>query len=115
VNSLFQDTPAVAKGLFEGLTASAADDVKALRIARLELDDAYLRRSTTGISACWLGQFTPQELAMLPTAFSVGGDGATTTSVRRPVAPARDQHTDQGDGAEYGVYSNTGGQASTRA
>ena len=41
VNSLFQDAPAVAKGLFEGLAAAATDAIKARRIARLELDDAY--------------------------------------------------------------------------
>ncbi len=41
VNSLFQDTPALAKGIFEGLTAGAVDDIRALRIAKLELDDAY--------------------------------------------------------------------------
>jgi pyruvate-ferredoxin/flavodoxin oxidoreductase len=115
VNSLFQDTPAVAKGLFEGITASAADDVKALRVARLELEDAYVPDvhdryfRTLG----W-DKFTPQELAMLPTAFSVGGDGATydigfgalsrllTTSTPIKVMVLN-----------TGVYSNTGGQAST--
>ena len=115
VNSLFQDTPAVAKGLFEGLTASAADDVKALRIARLELEDAYVPEIHDRYfrMLSW-DQFTPQELAMLPTAFSVGGDGATydigfgalsrllTTSTPIKVMVLN-----------TGVYSNTGGQAST--
>ena len=41
VNSLFQDTPAVAKGLFEGLSAEASGDIRALRIAKLDLDDEY--------------------------------------------------------------------------
>ncbi|HXW09933.1 MAG TPA: 2-oxoacid:acceptor oxidoreductase family protein, partial [Steroidobacteraceae bacterium] len=115
VNSLFQDTPAVAKGLFEGLTANALDDVKALRIARLELDDAYDPAShdrqfrTFG----WT-EFTPQELALLPTAFSIGGDGATydigfgalsrLLTTRTPIKVMV---------VNTGVYSNTGGQAST--
>jgi pyruvate-ferredoxin/flavodoxin oxidoreductase len=115
VNSLFQDTPAVAKGLFEGLTASAAEDVKALRIARLELEDAYLPEVHDRYFRTfdWT-QFTPQELALLPTAFSIGGDGATydigfgalsrllTTNTPIKVVVLN-----------TGVYSNTGGQAST--
>jgi len=115
VNSLFQDTPAVAKGLFEGITAGAADDIKALRIARLELEDAYLPEVHDQYFRMFgWNQFTPQELAMLPTAFSVGGDGATydigfgalsrllTTSTPIKVMVLN-----------TGVYSNTGGQAST--
>ncbi len=115
VNSLFQDTPAVAKGLFEGLTASATDDIKALRVARLELEDAYLPEVHDRYFRMFgWDQFTPQELAMLPTAFSVGGDGATydigfgalsrllTTSTPIKVMVLN-----------TGVYSNTGGQAST--
>ena len=41
VNSLFQDTPAVAKGIFEGLSADALEHVKAIRTAKLELADDY--------------------------------------------------------------------------
>ena len=115
VNSLFQDTPAVAKGLFEGITAGAADDIKALRIARLELEDAYLPEvHDLYFRMFGWDKFTPQELAMLPTAFSVGGDGATydigfgalsrllTTSTPIKVMVLN-----------TGVYSNTGGQTST--
>jgi pyruvate-ferredoxin/flavodoxin oxidoreductase len=115
VNSLFQDTPAVAKGLFEGISASAVDDVKALRIARLELEDAYLPEvhdryfRTFG----W-DQFTPQELAMLPTTFSVGGDGATYDigfgALSRLLATSTPIKVMV---LNTGVYSNTGGQAST--
>ncbi|EJW09392.1 Putative oxidoreductase, Fe-S subunit [Rhodovulum sp. PH10] len=115
VNSLFQDTPAVAKGLFEGLTAAATDDVKALRIAKLELDDAYDPAvhdkyfKTFG----W-PNFTPDELALLPTVISMGGDGATydigfgalsrLLATRTPIKVVV---------LNTGVYSNTGGQAST--
>ncbi|MCJ7453730.1 MAG: thiamine pyrophosphate-dependent enzyme, partial [Steroidobacteraceae bacterium] len=115
VNSLFQDTPAVAKGLFEGITAGAADDIKALRIAQLELDDTYLPEvHDLYFRMFGWDKFTAQELAMLPTAFSVGGDGATydigfgalsrllTTSTPIKVMVLN-----------TGVYSNTGGQTST--
>jgi pyruvate-ferredoxin/flavodoxin oxidoreductase len=115
VNSLFQDTPAVAKGLFEGLTAGSVDDIKALRIAKLELEEAYepAVHDRYFRTFSW-NEFTPQELALLPTAFSVGGDGATydigfgalsrllTTSTPIKVMVLN-----------TGVYSNTGGQAST--
>ncbi len=115
VNSLFQDAQPLAKGIFEGLVASALDDVRALRTARLELEegydpavhDTYFRHFT------W-AEFTPDEMALLPTVMTIGGDGATY---------------DIGFGAlsrllvtdtpikvvvlNSGVYSNTGGQAST--
>jgi pyruvate-ferredoxin/flavodoxin oxidoreductase len=115
VNSLFQDTPALAKGLFEGLTANAIDDVKALRVAQLECEDAYQPAIHDDYFRMFgWDQFTPQELALLPTAFSFGGDGATydigfgalsrllTTSTPIKVMVLN-----------TGAYSNTGGQTST--
>ncbi len=115
VNSLFQDTPAVAKGLFEGITADAAEDIKALRIAALELEDAYQPEVHDRYfqTFTW-DQFTPQELSMLPTAFSIGGDGATydigfgaLSRVMATSTPIKVMVLNSG------VYSNTGGQAST--
>ncbi len=115
VNSLFQDAQPLAKGIFEGLVASGLDDVRALRTARLELDDAYdpAIHDTFFRHFGW-EQFTPEELVLLPTVMTIGGDGATY---------------DIGFGAlsrllvtdtpikvvvlNSGVYSNTGGQAST--
>ena len=115
VNSLFQDAPAVAKGIFEGLSAEASDDIRALRIARLDLDDEYdpLVHDRFFRLFGW-GQFTSEELALLPTVISMGGDGATydigfgalsrllatTTPIKVVVL-------------NTGAYSNTGGQAST--
>jgi pyruvate-ferredoxin/flavodoxin oxidoreductase len=115
VNSLFQDTPAVAKGLFEGMAAEALDDIKALRIARLELDDAYdVTVHDKAFRSLGWDQFTPHEMSLLPTVVSMGGDGATydigfgalsrllTTSTPIKVVVLN-----------TGAYSNTGGQAST--
>jgi pyruvate-ferredoxin/flavodoxin oxidoreductase len=115
VNSLFQDTPAVAKGLFEGLTANATDDVKALRIARLELEDAYQPAIHDPYFRMFgWDKFTPQELALLPTAFSIGGDGATYDigfgALSRLLATSTPIKVLV---LNTGVYSNTGGQAST--
>jgi pyruvate-ferredoxin/flavodoxin oxidoreductase len=115
VNSLFQDTAPVAKGLFEGLSASVVGDYAAMRAAKLDLEDQYnpevhdqLLRYLT-----W-HQFSEEERALLPAVISMGGDGATY---------------DIGFGAlsrllvtdtpikvvvlNTGVYSNTGGQSST--
>ncbi len=115
VNSLFQDTPAVAKGIFEGLSAEASGDIRALRIAKLDLDDEYDPEvhdrffRTFGWS-----QFTPEEMSLLPTVISMGGDGATydigfgalsrLLSTSTPIKVVV---------LNTGVYSNTGGQTST--
>ena len=115
VNSLFQDTPAVAKGIFEGLCAEASGDIRALRIAKLELDDDYDPQVHDRFFRLFgWNQFTSEELGLLPTVISMGGDGATydigfgalsrllstTTPIKVVVL-------------NTGVYSNTGGQAST--
>ncbi len=115
VNSLFQDTPAVAKGLFEGLSAEASDDIRALRIAKLELDDDYDPQVHDRFFELfgWT-EFTPEELSLLPTVISMGGDGATydigfgalsrLLSTSTPIKVVV---------LNSGAYSNTGGQAST--
>jgi pyruvate-ferredoxin/flavodoxin oxidoreductase len=115
VNSLFQDHPAVAKGIFEGLAAEATDDVRALRSAKLELDDEYDPAvhdkffKTFG----W-ADFTQEELSLMPTVFCIGGDGATYDigfgSLSRILATSTPVKTMI---LNTGVYSNTGGQAST--
>lgn len=115
VNSLFQDAQPLAKGIFEGLTASAVEDVRALRTARLELEDAYepAVHDPYFRYLSW-SQFTPEELDLLPTVMTIGGDGATydigfgalsrLLATRTPVKVMV---------LNTGVYSNTGGQAST--
>ncbi|MDR3068513.1 MAG: 2-oxoacid:acceptor oxidoreductase family protein, partial [Cellulomonas sp.] len=77
VNSLFQDAQPLAQGMFEGIAAQAARTVRALRTARLELDDAYdpARDDKALAMLHWHG-FTDDELAMLPVFLTVSGDGA---------------------------------------
>jgi pyruvate-ferredoxin/flavodoxin oxidoreductase len=115
VNSLFQDTPALAKGLFEGAAADAALEFKAQRIADLELADAYDPATHDSLFRFFGWEsFNETERARLPTVFSVGGDGATydigfgalsrILATRTPIKAVV---------LNTGAYSNTGGQAST--
>lgn len=115
VNSLFQDAPALAKGIFEGVCADVIEDVKAMRVARLELEDGYDPQKHDRFFRYfnWT-QFTQSELASLPTVFSMGGDGATydigfgalsrLLTTKTPIKVVV---------LNTGGYSNTGGQAST--
>ncbi len=115
VNSLFQDSPAVSKGIFEGLTASAAVDFKAMRVARLELGDAYNPATDDAFlrNFGW-PEFSPEERAILPTVISISGDGAAYDigfgSLSRLLASKTPVKVVV---LNSGVYSNTGGQTST--
>ncbi|MDR0577726.1 MAG: 2-oxoacid:acceptor oxidoreductase family protein [Candidatus Accumulibacter sp.] len=115
VNSLFQDAQPLAKGLFEGISAQNAPDVRALRMARLELDNAYApeEHDKEFRYLSW-PQFTREELALLPTVITIGGDGATYdigfgafSRILASGTPIKALVLNTG------VYSNTGGQAST--
>jgi len=115
VNSLFQDAPALAKGIFEGLAADHVATVRARRIAELELADAYdpalhdkpLRR------LAW-ADFTAEELTGLPIVVSMGGDGATYDIGFGALSKVLSTHTPiKVVILNTGAYSNTGGQAST--
>ncbi len=115
INSLFQDTPAVAKGVFEGLAAAAAGDYRALRTAKLDLEDHYNPEVHDRFFTFFdWQQFSPEERALMPVVLSIGGDGATYDigfgALSRLLA------TDTPIKVvvlNTGAYSNTGGQAST--
>ncbi len=115
VNSLFQDAQPLAKGIFEGLAAQLAGDVRALRLARLELEDSY-RPEVHDAQLRYLSweQFTAGELGLLPTVMTLGGDGATydigfgaLSRILTSGTPLKVVVLNSG------AYSNTGGQAST--
>ncbi len=115
VNSLFQDGPALSKGIFEGLTATAAVDFKALRVARLELADAYDSATDDAFlrNFEW-HEFSSKERSLLPTVINISGDGAAYDigfgALSRLLAsntPVKVMVLNSG------VYSNTGGQTST--
>ena len=115
VNSLFQDAQPLAKGIFEGISAQVSPDIRALRIARLELDDAYVpeKHDPELRTLSWV-QFTEEELRLLPTVLTIGGDGASydigfgaLSRILASMTPIKMLVLNTG------AYSNTGGQAST--
>ncbi|MFN8195299.1 MAG: 2-oxoacid:acceptor oxidoreductase family protein [Nocardioidaceae bacterium] len=115
VNSLFQDAQPLAKGIFEGISSQAVDDIRAIRQARLELADAFDPADEHAVlSRLTWSQFTHEERSLLPTILSIGGDGATydigfgaLSRVLASDTPIKVLVLDTG------VYSNTGGQIST--
>ncbi|MBP6655201.1 MAG: 2-oxoacid:acceptor oxidoreductase family protein, partial [Propionivibrio sp.] len=115
VNSLFQDAQPLAKGIFEGISAQTVADVRALRVARLELDDAYVpEKYEQAMRMLSWSDFTKQELALMPTVMTIGGDGATydigfgaLSRILASDTPIKVLVLNTG------AYSNTGGQAST--
>ncbi|MEI7611712.1 MAG: 2-oxoacid:acceptor oxidoreductase family protein [Betaproteobacteria bacterium] len=115
VNSLFQDAQPLAKGLFEGISAQTVADVRALRIAKLELADAYVpEKHDQEMRMMSWPQFTKAELNLLPIVMTIGGDGATydigfgaLSRILASDTPIKVLVLNTG------AYSNTGGQAST--
>ena len=115
VNSLFQDSAPLAKGIFEGLSATNTEEIKALRIAALELQDSYDEKVHDEYFKyfSW-SDFSGKELALQPAVIDLGGDGATydigfgalsrLLSTSTPVKVVV---------LNSGTYSNTGGQTST--
>jgi pyruvate-ferredoxin/flavodoxin oxidoreductase len=115
VNSLFQDAQPLAKGIFEGIAAQTVADVRALRTARLELDDAYdPEQHDQALRLLSWEQFSKAELDLLPTVLTIGGDGATYDigfgALSRILASGTPIKVLV---LNTGAYSNTGGQAST--
>ncbi|MDO8107714.1 2-oxoacid:acceptor oxidoreductase family protein [Isoptericola sp. b441] len=115
VNSLFQDAQPLAKGIFEGVAHELVDEVRAMRTARLELDDAYdpARHLPIMQRLTW-ERLTKDELALMPTIMTIGGDGASydigfgaLSRVLASDTPIKVMVLNSG------AYSNTGGQTST--
>ncbi|MBI5792376.1 MAG: 2-oxoacid:acceptor oxidoreductase family protein, partial [Rhodocyclales bacterium] len=112
---LFQDSPSVAMGLFEGHMAKMAEGFKAVRMAEKELandflpdrDNDFFRRFT------W-HEFNEEEWLLCPPVVSLGGDGAmydigfqNLSRALMSGMPVKILVVDTQ------VYSNTGGQACT--
>ena len=112
---LFQDSPSVAMGIFEGHMAKMAEGFKTVRIAEKELagdylpdrDDDFFRRFT------W-HDFSADEWLLSPPVVSLGGDGAmydigfqNLSRALMSGMPIKVLVVDTQ------VYSNTGGQACT--
>ena len=114
-NHLFQDTPSLAMGVFEGHMAKMAEGFKAIRLAELELADEY-RPSEHDEFFTYFNwqQFSDEEFHLCPPVVAVGGDGAmydigfqNLSRLMMSGKPVKVLVVDTQ------VYSNTGGQACT--
>ncbi|GAB4297338.1 MAG: hypothetical protein Kow0096_15320 [Thiohalomonadaceae bacterium] len=114
-SNLFQDSPSMAMGLFEGHMVKMADGFKAIRMAELELAGKY----NPEVHQPFFRQFdwkdfSDEEWLLCPPVVAVGGDGAMYDigfqNLSRALAselPIKVMVVDTQ------VYSNTGGQACT--
>ncbi len=114
-NHLFQDSPSMAMGIFEGHMARMAEGFKAIRKAELELDGKYDSKKHDELFTYfdWHG-FTDEEWELCPPVVAVGGDGAMYDigfqNLSRLMASGKPIKVLVVDTQ---VYSNTGGQACT--
>ncbi|MBW2508970.1 MAG: 2-oxoacid:acceptor oxidoreductase family protein, partial [Deltaproteobacteria bacterium] len=76
-NHLFQDSPSMAMGIFEGHMAKMAEGFKALRMAELELANKYRPAEHDEFFTYFnWRQFSDEEWELCPPVVAVGGDGA---------------------------------------
>ncbi len=112
---LFQDSPSVAMGLFEGHMAKMAEGFKAVRMAKLELEGKYneIEHKEFFTYYGWK-DFSDEEWHLCPPVVSIGGDGAMYDigfqNLSRALASG---HPIKVLVLDTQVYSNTGGQACT--
>ena len=114
-NNLFQDSPSMAMGIFEGHMAHMADGFKAVRMAEIELNGGYNKDKHEDFFTYYnWKQFTDDELHLCPPVVSIGGDGAmydigfqNLSRMMMSGKPIKVLILDTQ------VYSNTGGQACT--
>ena len=112
---LFQDSPSVAMGIFEGHMRKMAEGFKAVRQAKLELDGKYNGAEHDAFFTYFdWKQFSDEEWLLCPPVVSVGGDGAmydigfqNLSRLMASGVPIKVLVLDTQ------VYSNTGGQACT--
>ena len=112
---LFQDSPSVALGLFEGHMAKMADGFKAVRMAEIELAGGY-NADEHGRFFTYFNwaQFSDEEWLLCPPVVAIGGDGAMYDigfqNLSRALMTGKPVKIMVVDTQ---VYSNTGGQAAS--
>ena len=114
-NHLFQDSPSLAIGLFEGHMRKMADGFVAVRRAQAILDGSYdAERTEQELAELDWQHFTDEEFALCPPIVAMGGDGAMLDigfqNLSRLMASGKPIRVVVLDTQ---VYSNTGGQACT--
>jgi pyruvate-ferredoxin/flavodoxin oxidoreductase len=114
-NHLFQDSPSLAMGVFEGHMAKMAEGFKAIRMAEIELDGGYNQQEHGEFFTYFNWKnFSDEEFHLCPPVVSMGGDGAmfdigfqNLSRMMMSGKPVKVLILDTQ------VYSNTGGQACT--
>ncbi len=114
-SNLFQDSPSMAMGIFEGHMSKMAEGFKAIRMAELELQGKYNPNEHDAFFTHFnWRQFSDEEFKLCPPVVSVGGDGAmydigfqNLSRMMMSGMPIKVLVLDTQ------VYSNTGGQACT--
>ncbi|KAA6183795.1 pyruvate ferredoxin oxidoreductase [Thiohalocapsa marina] len=114
-NHLFQDSPSMALGLFEGHMRKMAEGFKAIRMARLELDGGYNpAEHAEALTYFDWRAFSDEEWLLCPPVVAVGGDGAMYDIGFQNLSRAlMTGHPVKILVLDTQVYSNTGGQACT--
>ncbi len=114
-NHLFQDSPSLAMGIFEGHMSKMAEGFKAIRMAEIELNGGYNKaRHDEFFTYFNWKQFSDEEFHLCPPVVAMGGDGAmfdigfqNLSRMMMSGKPVKVLILDTQ------VYSNTGGQACT--
>jgi pyruvate-ferredoxin/flavodoxin oxidoreductase len=114
-NHLFQDSPSIAMGVFQGHMTKMANGFRIIRKAELELAGKYRVQEHDEFFAHFdWQQFTEDEWLLCPPVVSIGGDGAmydigfqNLSRLLMTEMPIKVLVLDTQ------VYSNTGGQACT--
>ena len=114
-NHLFQDSPSLAMGIFEGHMAKMAEGFKLIRKAEKELHGEYDTTADRDFFKYFTWeQFTEEEWLLCPPVVVLGGDGAMYDigfqNLSRMMASGKPIKVIVVDTQ---VYSNTGGQACT--
>ncbi|NKN34057.1 2-oxoacid:acceptor oxidoreductase family protein [Marichromatium bheemlicum] len=114
-NHLFQDSPSMALGLFEGHMRKMGEGFKAIRQARMELEGRY-NPADPACDLTYFGwkDFSDEEWLLCPPVVAVGGDGAMYDIGFQNLSRAlMSGHPVKIMVLDTQVYSNTGGQACT--
>ena len=114
-NHLFQDSPSMAMGIFEGHMAKMAEGFKAIRMAELELEGKYKPEEHEPYFKYFnWREFSDEEWLLCPPVVALGGDGAMYDigfqNLSRMMMSGKPIKVIVVDTQ---VYSNTGGQACT--
>ena len=115
-NHLFQDSPSLAMGIFEGHMSRMAEGFKAIRMAEKELNGGGYHPVKDAEFFTYFNwqKFTDEEFHLCPPVVAIGGDGAmfdigfqNLSRLMMSGKPVKVMILDTQ------VYSNTGGQACT--